>query len=613
VPAGAQAGQLTLAPCTYDTEAGPLPSDCGTLVVPENRRDPASDLIALPVVRIRATGAPAEPIFHLAGGPGQTNLSFRHASRLTGGHDVVLVGYRGLDGSTVLDCPEVTDVLRHSADFAGAESGQRAAEAFRGCASRLTGGGVDLAGYSLPQRVDDLEAARVALGYGPIDLLSQSAGTRTAMIYAWRYPDSLHSSVMIGVNPPGHYLWDPRITDEQLGHYSRLCARDAGCAARTPDLAASLRATAADLPDRWGPLTIKDGHVRAVSLFGLFHAASGAPLNAPNTLDAHLSAADGDAAGLWAMSTLADLVLPESFIWGEAAATVITDGPVVDGYYAAGGDPGSTLGNAASDFLWSGGRLTGVWPSGPDQADYRQPRPSAVPTLLIGGNVDFSTPPETAAADLLPVLAGGRQVVLTELGHTGDFWSYQPAAGDRLIEAFLDGGEVDTSGYRHREMSFQPGPVSFSTIAWVLVGVLGGMVVLALLLLGRLLRRRRPRGVLLRIVAPLVLGLGAWSAALLGTAILWPTGYVGDPVLAVLAVGPAAGVGVHLARSRPGVGALVATVAVALPGAWFAAEVAGLLAVPVGAVAGANLAGLLLDGRRPAPGVEIAPAGYARR
>jgi hypothetical protein len=36
--------------------------------------------------------------------------------------------------------------------------------------------GVDLAGYTLPQRVDDLDAARRALGYRQVDLLSESGG-----------------------------------------------------------------------------------------------------------------------------------------------------------------------------------------------------------------------------------------------------------------------------------------------------------------------------------------------------------------------------------------------------------------------------------------------------
>ena len=121
VPAGAHAGQLTLSSCTYDTENGGYPADCGTLVVPENRADPHSRLIALPVTRIRARSAhPGVPIFRLEGGPGITNMKFAKASRLAADHDVVLVGYRGVDGSSRLDCPEVTSALKHSADFLGA-------------------------------------------------------------------------------------------------------------------------------------------------------------------------------------------------------------------------------------------------------------------------------------------------------------------------------------------------------------------------------------------------------------------------------------------------------------------------------------------------------------
>ena len=46
------------------------------------------------------------------------------------------------------------------------------------------------------------------------------------MIYAWRYPESIHRSVMIGVNPPGHFLWDAKTTDEQIRRYAALCAKD---------------------------------------------------------------------------------------------------------------------------------------------------------------------------------------------------------------------------------------------------------------------------------------------------------------------------------------------------------------------------------------------------
>ena len=67
----------------------------------------------------------------------------------------------------------------HSRDLLSTASLASDASAFRACANRLRDKGVDLAGYSLPERVDDLELARRTLGYGPIDLVSESAGTRT--------------------------------------------------------------------------------------------------------------------------------------------------------------------------------------------------------------------------------------------------------------------------------------------------------------------------------------------------------------------------------------------------------------------------------------------------
>ena len=82
-------------PCTYPTKNGSYRADCGTLVVPEDRADPRSRLIALPVTRILARSShPLAPIFHLNGGPGITNMTFPQANRLAAQHDVVMVGCR---------------------------------------------------------------------------------------------------------------------------------------------------------------------------------------------------------------------------------------------------------------------------------------------------------------------------------------------------------------------------------------------------------------------------------------------------------------------------------------------------------------------------------------
>jgi pimeloyl-ACP methyl ester carboxylesterase len=331
-------------------------ADCGTLTVPETRSDPTSELIALPLVRVHATGTThGTPVFRLGGGPGLTNLDFPQASHFTADRDVVLVGYRGVDGSRRLDCPEVVEVQQSSPDTTAPATLRRTTAAFATCAQRLTAAGVDLTAYSVAQRVDDVEAARAALGYARVDLLSSSAGTRTAMVYSWRHPASIERSAMISVNPPGHFVWDPTITDRQLAQYGDLCRADVVCARRTNDLPQTIREAAATIPDRWGPFTIKNGNVRAISMFGMHHnGPSSAPLTAPTTLDAYLSGSGGDASGYWAMSVLADLFLPTTNVYGEFASFAMIDGPAAQQYYAGGGDPGSILGGAATDFLWGG-------------------------------------------------------------------------------------------------------------------------------------------------------------------------------------------------------------------------------------------------------------------
>ena len=359
VSQGAHAGQLTMHPCTYPTENGAYRADCGTLVVPENRADPRSRLIALPVTRILARSShPLAPIFQLNGGPGITNMTFPQANRLAAQHDVVMVGYRGVDGSSVLNCPEVKAALENSADFLGKASLSAYSQAFASCAQRLERSGVDLAGYTLAEQADDIEAARVALGYQRIDLLSESAGTRLAMIYAWRYPNSVDRSVMIGVNPPGNFLYSGAEIDQGIERYSALCAQQPACRARTANLAASMQHTAANMPSRWYFLPIKPGNVLVGTFLGLTDETSVDSLLAgPNTLDSWISAAQGDPSGFWLLSEMAGLILPTSFVWGEFASIGMADAQPAERYFSSGADRGSIIGNPFAEFLWGAGGL----------------------------------------------------------------------------------------------------------------------------------------------------------------------------------------------------------------------------------------------------------------
>jgi pimeloyl-ACP methyl ester carboxylesterase len=622
VPSGAHAGQLTLKSCNYTTENGTSAADCGTLVVPENRHDPKSRLIALPVIVIRAHSAhPGVPIFRLQGGPGVTNMVFPDASRFTAKHDVVLVGYRGVDGSTRLDCPEVSSAMEHSGDLLSEQSFRAVAAAFRSCAGRLRSDGVDLAGYSIPEEVDDLDAARRALGYHQIELVSESAGTRTAMIYAWRYPKSIHRSVMIGVNPPGNFLWDAKTTGEQIDRYAALCAQATSCRSRTPDLAASLKSSFAHVPSHWLFLPIKKGDFKAAAFFGLINetSAGGGPIASPLTINTLLSAGKGDASGAWFLSLMAQITFPHAFVWGDMAAIGRSDATYAKHFFASGANRGSLIGSPGNDLIWAGGLLLNAWPTNPDENEYAHVQVSNVPTLLIGGNLDFATPPQNATRELLPHLANGRQVVLSNLGHADDFWPYEPAAGTRLINTYLNTGKVDTSLYTRNKVDFSPSS-SQGAYAEDLLGAMMGfglLVILSLLLMWRRAHKRggfgRKASAMLRSVYLLVLGLGGWFIGLIIVLVALPTVPLDSELMAVLSIGTPIGLGTYWAwvnRDRPARATTIG-IWVALTGAFVGAllgfnATAGLMAVIttiVGATAGANLGLIALDvariGERP--------------
>jgi pimeloyl-ACP methyl ester carboxylesterase len=612
VPTGAHAGQLTLKPCTYPTEKGDVRADCGTLVVPENRADPTSRLIAVPVKRIRSQSRhPAEPIFRLEGGPGGTNMEFPFASRYTGHRDLVLVGYRGVDGSARLDCPEVTSARRHNADLVSASAQRASARALRSCADRLRADGFDLAGYTLPERVDDLEAVRRALGYGRVNLLSESFGTRVALVYAWRHPNSIQRSVMVGANPPGHFVWQPEQTDEQLRRFAELCGQRAACRTGAGDLVASLRHTAAHMPDRWGPLPIHRGNVELGSFFGLMEASSdAAPISAPMTLDAWHAAANGDASGLWFQSLASALLVPRLQVWGDTAAMGRVDAATAARHFGLERGASSAVGDAGNRFLWAGGAVARAWPASRGEGVYSRVRDSDVPTLVISGELDGTTPAANATRELLPYLRNGRQVVLSGFGHTIDFWNHQVGAGNRLINLYLDTGRVDASDYVPQKIDFTP-PVRQTTLGKLLAGTMVGLALVAFLSLAWMARRVRLRGSLgrgTRVAArsawALVLGLGGWFAATLVALIALPSVPIDAELLMVLSMATPVAIACYCGWRDPGRAAtktagLAVAVVGALLGAWAGFTCAtGMSAVPatlLGAVAGTNLALIARD------------------
>ena len=129
-------GAFASIPGTFPIGDTEFPADYGTLTVLENRSRVDSGFIHLPVIRIRSrSDDPLEPVFYFGGGPGQSNLQ-HVGSRwyLLPRHDLVVVGFRGVDGTSVLDCPGVAEAMKGTGSLFGEESMNLIESAWRGCA-----------------------------------------------------------------------------------------------------------------------------------------------------------------------------------------------------------------------------------------------------------------------------------------------------------------------------------------------------------------------------------------------------------------------------------------------------------------------------------------------
>ena len=401
-----------------------------------------------------------------------------------------------------------------------------------------------------------------------------------------------------------------------------MCSGE-GCRSRTHDLAASIHSAYDKIPSRFWFLPIKKGNVRVAGFFGLFNATAdgGGPLAAPRTLDTLLSLDQGDGAGgAWLLSVFAALVFPRAQVWGDVAAVGRTDAAYGKRFFAAQADRGSVIGSPGTDLVWAGGRLLDAWPANPDENEYSRVRDSNVGTLLIGGRLDFATPPQNATRQLLPHLPNGHQLVLPKLGHSDDFWAYEPGS-TRLIDTFLDTGRIDTSLYTGNRLDFTPS-VTHSRIAEIVISAFlgfAGLVVLSVLWFARRLYRGatfgRKASVGVRSLLPLLLGFGGWCLGVLIALVALPTVPITDQTLAVVSIAPPVALAVYTgwfrsAASR-GVAALAAVTSATL-GAWLGYQVPhapgfGAVTAIIAAVLAANLGLIALDIAAPTTADDVVP------
>jgi pimeloyl-ACP methyl ester carboxylesterase len=496
LPDNAQSGELKMETCAIERPGQTFQGECGVLTVPENRGDPNSRLIALPVYRFLATGSPVnEPIFWFMGGPGISNVTFWPFDGILEHHDVVLVGYRGIDGSVQLQCPEFAKALRNAADkdlFSDA-SLKQLGKAAGMCAERLQNEGIDLEGYNLLEIIADVETVREALGYKKINIQGTSFGTWTVQLYSYLHPEVIHRAVQNAVGIPGMALNDPADVDRQIEHLSTLCARDPACSQRTPNLAESMHQALNNRPSRWLIFPLDRGKI-LMGTWGLLYDKSEIAI----VVDAYLAAADGDYSGLWGLQQLADLVWPNSSMWGAFFAyrfSTNLDGTPPD-FHATLNDSRYPFG-APTNALMAAAE---TWPYTPLPETYRQIQPIQVQTLMIGGSLDFATPAYQMESLLANAYSDLQIVTLSELSHTDTQGLVQSKALEHLLVSFYDTGQADDSQFTYDPFKFTPKsqwfpPSPMPQKAKLYVGVTGlGIIALLgglLVIIRKLLRKKK--------------------------------------------------------------------------------------------------------------------------
>ena len=192
-----------------------------------------------------------DPVFLLAGGPGQSAVSLAanamgQFSRLNNRRDIVFVDQRGTGRSAPLMCDDARHLpLAVQADPA------RTLQDLQQCRLRLQqlphG---DLRFYTTTLAMQDLDAVRRQLGAERINLVGASYGTRAALEYQRAFPQAVRRSVLDGVAPPDMALPDSGSADAQAALDALLaaCAEQPGCRRDHPNLRREWQSLLAGLP-----------------------------------------------------------------------------------------------------------------------------------------------------------------------------------------------------------------------------------------------------------------------------------------------------------------------------------------------------------------------------
>jgi len=397
IKCGYTATILSESSCTFKEYA----AVCGEVEVPQDHLADKSKALILPYKLIKsslAENVKRPVVIGLTGGPGISNMSFSPRKEVLAVADVLLVGFRGVDGSASLSCPNVDKVITSEKRLFSKQGQKNIKLALNMCFDNFSKQGWDIELFNPQQSIADINATRAALGVDKVILLSGSYGTRLAQYFAMEYAGVVDRIVMVAANPPGRFVWEPNLVTNVMEAYG---ITDAAKVIST-------------MPETWYGLDLDPARI-AISAFAMLYSTDSAPM----VIDAFRDAREGDYAGFALLSLAHDQMIEGTMNWGHLtlmAASVDFDfSRNYDQELAA---TATSFGSPMGRFLW--GMMDKAYIKKlPD--DFTQLKSIAIPTLIVSGNLDISTPMVLAENELLPHLEQGHIMRVKNAGHY-DLW-----------------------------------------------------------------------------------------------------------------------------------------------------------------------------------------------
>ncbi|MDX1577226.1 MAG: alpha/beta fold hydrolase [Gemmatimonadota bacterium] len=441
-------------------EGRPYTFERGVLRVPQNRADPDGPVVELEFHRFPAlpeADPDTPPIVRLNGGPGWPGFGGRLDDRewmaenilpLIRLADMVIVGQRGIGTSGPNTVCRRAPAPRAGEPFDREAALAAAYEAAVRCRERWESEGVDLSGFNVIEAATDVRDVVEALGYDRVQIHGGSFGSHWGMAVMRFHPDIVARAVLNGMEGPDHTYDMPGWVLAALERVAEDAESSGTLGDRVPEggLIAGLRRVieraeeepiAVTVPRRRDTLRLELSADDLRALATGYTRASGHRMAAwPADM---IRLAEGD------FADAANAVLGNRFGLGAlpwAAFFTLDCGSGISGPRLERllSDPGAAVvGNLGGWYE----ALCPAWDADLGE-DFRRNFDTDIPTVIVHGNWDLSTPLENAL-ELRPHFLNHRFVLVERGTHgaLGEAWRRSEAFREGL-ERFIATG--DTSG-----------------------------------------------------------------------------------------------------------------------------------------------------------------------